>query len=217
MIAANEKSEEENFGRWVKASKRFPNDPDSVRKRHIKSLEPIDEVSEYNDEYLVLESGVEVPYNKIEWFEKHQKSEVKVGSKIIDSRYPDSRPMTVKPTHMSNEKTGIELISEERQEQLGKHGRTIQKDVEINHGHYELEGEKMYSPQLPHAALLLLYQDNQELMRPNILDGSFMPHGWDKTIWLKMANKPYKERLIIAGALIAAEIDRLQYLQKTQP
>jgi hypothetical protein len=32
-------------------------------------------------------------------------------------------------------------------------------------------------------------------------------------IWNKMAFKPYKERLIIAGALIAAEIDRLQNLQ----
>jgi hypothetical protein len=28
-----------------------------------------------------------------------------------------------------------------------------------------------------------------------------------------MASKSYKERLIIAGALIAAEIDRLQYLE----
>jgi hypothetical protein len=29
-----------------------------------------------------------------------------------------------------------------------------------------------------------------------------------------MRHKPYKERLIIAGALLAAEIDRVQYLEE---
>ena len=37
------------------------------------------------------------------------------------------------------------------------------------------------------------------------------PYGWDKKIWQHMTNKPLKERLIIAGALIAAEIDRINY------
>ena len=36
-----------------------------------------------------------------------------------------------------------------------------------------------------------------------------MPSDWDDTISLKMCSKSYKERLIIAGALIAAELDRL--------
>jgi len=35
--------------------------------------------------------------------------------------------------HMNTEiKTGIELIAEERREQIEKHGRTIAKDFEIN-------------------------------------------------------------------------------------
>jgi len=37
----------------------------------------------------------------------------------------------------------------------------------------------------------------------------FTPKGWDHKIWEKMCHKNYKKRLIIAGALIAAEIDRL--------
>ena len=35
-----------------------------------------------------------------------------------------------------------------------------------------------------------------------------VPH-FDRTITDKMEGKPYKERLIIAGALIAAELDRI--------
>ncbi len=35
------------------------------------------------------------------------------------------------------------------------------------------------------------------------------PEGWNKELHNKMMNKPYKDRLIIAGALIAAEIDRI--------
>ena len=36
---------------------------------------------------------------------------------------------------------------------------------------------------------------------------------WDEDLWQKMCNKSYKDRLIIAGALIAAEIDRLQSIE----
>ena len=36
------------------------------------------------------------------------------------------------------------------------------------------------------------------------------PIEWDWKVWDYMINKSYKERLIIAGALIAAEIDRIQ-------
>ena len=33
------------------------------------------------------------------------------------------------------------------------------------------------------------------------------PHGWNPVFWKKMIDKDYKDRLVIAGALIAAEID----------
>ncbi len=43
-----------------------------------------------------------------------------------------------------------------------------------------------------------------------------MPKEWDKTITEKMLNKNYKQRLVIAGALIAAEIDRLELIEKNK-
>ncbi len=89
--------------------------------------------------------------------------------------------------------TGIELIAKERKEQLEKHGRTIKFDVEQNS-----EGE------LRRGAIALLGYSNGEA------DIISLPHTWDNKLCAKMCAKSYKERLIIAGALIAAEIDRLQ-------
>lgn len=90
-------------------------------------------------------------------------------------------------------KTGIELIAQERAEQIEKHGRTIEKDVELND-----------DQQLSLAAEMLLAVEHEEG-----IDSESYPDGWDKEICTYMISKPYKERLIIAGALIAAEIDRL--------
>lgn len=92
----------------------------------------------------------------------------------------------------TEKKTGIELIAEERREQIEKHGRTIDQDVQLN-----------YDGQLRQAAASLMgqRQTNED------------PEGWNTAIWVKMLKKPIKERLIIAGALIAAEIDRLQNLE----
>lgn len=91
------------------------------------------------------------------------------------------------PTNAKAMKSGIELIAQERMEQVEKHGRTIHLDV-IENSHRELR----------YGAVALLSDDLRQ-----------MPLAWDESICLKMINKPYKERLIIAGALIAAEIDRL--------
>lgn len=105
-------------------------------------------------------------------------------------------------------KTGIELIAQERQEQIEKHGRTIEKDVEYNHGKYtDHNGEQINNPQLTAAARWLIHDD---VMKYWVDQELFRPFGWDRGIWSKMINKTYKERLIISGALIAAEIDRLQ-------
>jgi hypothetical protein len=93
-------------------------------------------------------------------------------------------------------KTGIELIAQERKEQVEKHGRTIDKDVYEN-GSYQLSigASKM----LAYPAECHNYQ--------------LPPNGWSVDIYKKMRDKPYKERLIIAGALIAAEIDRIQAVE----
>ena len=92
-------------------------------------------------------------------------------------------------------KTGIELIADEREEQIKKHGKTEDHDIEEN-----------YDRQLSQAASNLC---NFNMYNQHI-EGS-CPHGWDDNLWHKICTKSYKERLIIAGALIAAEIDRLKY------
>lgn len=92
-------------------------------------------------------------------------------------------------------KTGIELIAAEREEQIKKHSRTIEDDVK-----YNSNGE------LALGAEMLLAKEHEEGIDPESY-----PDGWDREICDRMMRKPYEERLVIAGALIAAEIDRLNY------
>lgn len=84
-------------------------------------------------------------------------------------------------------KTGIELIAEERQEQIEKHGRTIFRDAVENR-----------SGQLVNAAIVILNGDR-----------TYWPDTWKVSVCIHIEEKPEVERLAIAGALIAAEIDRL--------
>ncbi len=92
-------------------------------------------------------------------------------------------------------KTGIELIAEERREQIEKHGRTIESDVRFNsHG------------ELADAAVATLDYDSGY--------SSIFPLKWDEKIVDHIKNKSFFDRLIIAGALIAAELDRLQEVEK---
>lgn len=90
-------------------------------------------------------------------------------------------------------KTGIELIAEERQKQLENY--SVQFDVEVNSG---------FERPLTRAAAGLSIESNGFVSR------FMIPEGWDRTQWNKLNDKPYKHRLIIAGALIAAEIDRYE-------
>jgi len=89
-------------------------------------------------------------------------------------------------------KTGAELIAIERQEQIDKHGRTIERDVNENSNN-----------ELAIAAMGLIdkYPSSHNF-----------PEHWDSKLIQKMISKPYKERLIIAGAFLAAEIDRVQII-----
>ncbi len=85
--------------------------------------------------------------------------------------------------------SGIELIAIERQEQIDKHGYDCTSD--------SYNDEK----QLSIAAILLLME--------NKMSHYGKPKNWDDLLWNKMVTKSYKERLVIAGALIAAELDRI--------
>lgn len=94
-------------------------------------------------------------------------------------------------------KSGIELITQERKEQIEKHGRTVEKDVAQNKNN-----------QLIHAAVYLLPYDCED----DISIGYTYPDGWEEIVFDRMMEKPEINRLIIAGALIAAEIDRRNQL-----
>ena len=91
--------------------------------------------------------------------------------------------------------TGIELIAKERQEQIEKHGISIEQDVKFNRAY-----------QLSNAAAILATEQGQFTARKRL---AMMPTDWDDERALKMCKKNHKERLIIAGALIAAELDKI--------
>lgn len=98
-------------------------------------------------------------------------------------------------------KTGIELIAEERSEHPSKHGRTILDDVQNND-----RGQLALA-----AGFLINSCDLSE--EPEDLIREYCPPGWDEEIWLKMTRKTYKKRIIIAGSLLAGELDRLNWLE----
>ena len=85
--------------------------------------------------------------------------------------------------------TGVDLIAQERLEQKIKHGHSINDDVTNNKDN-----------QLADAAQALIEGDP-----------SWFPKDWDSDTCTNMIGKSYKERLIYAGAMIAAEIDRLNF------
>lgn len=87
-------------------------------------------------------------------------------------------------TRPEEQTPAVELIAYERAEQVSKHGYTPEWDAAYAEG------------QLTDAAHFAL-----------TLHG--WPAGWSERVRDKIAGKTYKERLVIAGALIAAEIDRL--------
>lgn len=88
--------------------------------------------------------------------------------------------------------TGAEQIVKEYGEMRNKHGYTLQQDVQYNKG-----------GQLRQAAVALICDHGSG-------DISQLPAGWDDPTCRHMIEKSYRDRLVIAGALIAAEIDRVQ-------
>lgn len=83
------------------------------------------------------------------------------------------------------EQTGIELIAQERKEQIEKHG-------------FGPENDAVYDRKLVNAACYLLKKNTFH-----------WPH-WSDKMRVKFDAKPRIKQLQIAGALIAAEIDRLR-------
>lgn len=87
--------------------------------------------------------------------------------------------------------TGAEMISKEREEQIKKHGWTLENDEQYSEG------------QLIKAALFSINPSQFE-----------WPYHWNEKFRDKIINKHNEvERLRVAGAFIAAEIDRLLNLK----
>lgn len=89
--------------------------------------------------------------------------------------------------------TGHIQIFEERVSQILKHKRSAYSDVTTN----------------PSGELLVA----AKALMKDIPRHSDFPIHWQVQACDKMMRKSKKERLVIAGALIAAEIDRLNYLE----
>lgn len=93
-------------------------------------------------------------------------------------------------------KTGIELIAQERKEQIEKHGFDVSSDKDSYNRN-----------ELVNAAIYSLTQD--QVWYPDSWE--FWFHDKMKAKGARMSEEEFWiERLKIAGALIAAEIDRLQ-------
>ncbi len=86
---------------------------------------------------------------------------------------------------------GVQLIDHERIKQVNYKKITVEDDYKLNADF-----------QLVDAAIKLLKGGQHSA-----------PEGWDEDRWSKMLNESDERRLVIAGALIAAEIDRLNYTQ----
>jgi len=104
-----------------------------------------------------------------------------------------------KPKDMTVPTLGVAAIAKERDEQIYKHGRSVQQDKEFNNEYQLADAATALVMPVPEGMEEAYWQGQ----------GEYPPVGWDREIWKKMIHKPYKERLVIAGALIAAEIDRI--------
>src|SRR5690348_16398908 len=117
-------------------------------------------------------------------------------------------------------KTGVELISEEREKQIKRWGGPQEDVINNSVGQLALgaRGVITYksgieaSPEstIP-KELLILINKGREKMWERLRE--MAPSGWDEKVWKKMLDQPIKQRLVMAGALIAAEIDRIQYME----
>jgi len=95
-------------------------------------------------------------------------------------------------------KTGVELIAVERQRQIEAKGYSSMHDNQ--HGDSEMAFAACY------YAMPCMIREDGVTITP---DRMFEETGWDPS-YAKRSQKSRVQRLVVAGALIAAEIDRLK-------
>lgn len=96
---------------------------------------------------------------------------------------------------------GVALIAAERQRQREK-GYDAAHDASVED-----------AGQLADAAYMVLFEHTQG---PGCVDDEDEPEGWEQALALKMRTANPIRRLTVAAALIAAEIDRLAALARTE-
>lgn len=118
------------------------------------------------------------------------KNEINLGTFTFDIQLGD----ILKAGH------GILEINSERQKQINKYGFTAKFQAE--HPEYYSEGQLVYA-----AVALIKLAD--------IIDLAYTvePINWDRERFLNLCQKSQKDRIRIAAALLAAELDRLNYLE----
>jgi len=121
---------------------------------------------------------------------------------------------------MSKDKTGIELITQERQRQVEKEGWTLEHDDEHKYGEisaaaacYAINKHEMKDD----IKVEVLIEEMDFLVNDGDRGDRKLLNGWyDAFPWKdgdKRNDHSRIKSLIIAGALIAAEIDRLQRIK----
>ncbi len=110
-------------------------------------------------------------------------------------------------------KTAIELIAQEREEQINKHGFTAQHDAGLYDedvtGRIAEPSDLVVAAQASIYGCRVIAGSAEEAELPCGF-GPLFPGSWkDNPFVEKICSKKYKDRLVIAAALLAAEIDRL--------
>jgi hypothetical protein len=101
--------------------------------------------------------------------------------------------------------TGIELIAAERRRQIEEEGWTAKHDAQHDDG--ELALAACYYAMPGHLVL------SREAIDIILYPETFWPSSWDY-MWAKRGSKTRLQHLVVAGALIAAEIDLLMAIKR---
>lgn len=110
----------------------------------------------------------------------------------------------------SNYSIGVDKIDQERFKVINK-GRTPEHDSKINNKKQLILATHYI---LWHGAFGHDLESTKDVLKSEHESGFL--ENWDLNYLYTLIEKPYEERLVIAGQLIAAEIDRLEFNKQIQ-
>jgi len=114
--------------------------------------------------------------------------------KGVNGEFYPCKPYIFHKTYsVAGEPTALDLIAQEREKQISK-GYTVEHDAKYVGETY------IHFDQLAFGLMNRVYA----------------PDGWDKKYWEELTKLPLKEKLVIAGAWIATELDIILHKEKTE-